>query len=111
MLPSLLLPPSLYPGLGGRRDGGEGAGSQGMGGALVLRPLELVLPPARGGVGGAVFQCYCGQGRWEWGWVGWPGRSVESVPLHWLWCSGSVSLPGMMRSPQLELWLLLLVTE
>ena len=100
MLPSLLLPPSLCPGLGGRREGGEGAGSQGMGGALVLRPLELVLPPVEVGWVEPVFQCCCGQqfwGRREWVWVVW---EVGSVPLHWLW---SVSL-RMRESPQFELW-------
>ena len=122
MLPSLLLPPSLCPGLGGRRDGGEGAGSQGMGGALVLQPLELALPPARGEVGGAGFPVLLwaavlgeegvGLGGLGGGLSsspsGWTGRSVESVPLHWLWCSGSVSLPGMRGSPTFEF---LLVTE
>ena len=51
-LPSLLLPPLSWPGLGGRREGGEeGVVSQGMGGGLLWCPL----PEEGGGVGGVRF--------------------------------------------------------
>ena len=76
-LPSLLLPPSLCPGLGGRREGGEGEGFQAMGGALVLHPLELVLPPARGGVGGAGFPVLGEEGVG----LGGLGGGLSSSPL------------------------------
>ena len=76
-----------------------------MGGALFLCPLELVLPPARGGVGGAGFPVLLWAaviGEEEVG-LGGLGGGLSSSLVFWLSESS--------RSPQLRLLLFLLVAE